>query len=267
MIGILLMILKLIGLFLLGILGLFLVLVLLLLFLPVPYRIWVSGDSDGSSRLEFRVKLFGIQVVPRKEHKQRAKKKSDDKQSGHSAEDEVTQIPEKQSEAADKESLTSAEPQVERRSDAGPTKTEKRASGKKRFKHKEKRTSGRDIRSTVERLRAEFTDERNRRALRHLISEIRYLLHYFGPRRVRADVSFSLGDPANTGYATAALSVCPFVYGKDCCILPDFEAEQIYLRGWLDVKGHVRMIHVLLVGLRLLFDRDIRIIIQKVRKK
>ena len=76
MIGILLMILKLIGLLLLGILGLFLVLVLLLLFLPVPYRIWVSGDSDGSSRFAYRVKLFGFQVVPRKERKQRVKRNS-----------------------------------------------------------------------------------------------------------------------------------------------------------------------------------------------
>ena len=44
MLEIVLMILKVIGLFLLGILGLFLVLVLLVLFLPVPYHVWVNGD-------------------------------------------------------------------------------------------------------------------------------------------------------------------------------------------------------------------------------
>lgn len=265
MIGILLMILKLIGLLLLGILGLFLVLVLLLLFLPVPYRIWVSGDSDGSSRFAYRVKLFGFQVVPRKERKQRVKRNSDDKRSDHSAGHEVTQLPEGQPEASDKETPSFVQPQADGSSDEKQTTT--KSSGTKRFKRKEKRTSGQGIRGTVERLRAEFTDERNHRAIRHLISEIRYLLHHYGPRRVRADVGFSLGDPANTGYATAALSVCPFVYGKDCSIFPDFEAEQMYLRGWLDVKGYVRIIHVLLAGVRLLFDRDIRVIIQKVRNK
>ena len=84
---------------------------------------------------------------------------------------------------------------------------------------------------------------------------------------MRADVCFSLGDPANTGYATAALSMCPFSYGKNCRILPDFEAEHWYVQGWLDMRGHVRAVHVLLAGLRLLFDRNVRKIIGKILKK
>ena len=122
------------------------------------------------------------------------------------------------------------------------------------------------VRDTMKRIRTELTDEGNRRAVLHLLREVKKLLRHIGPRRVMADVSFSLGDPANTGYATAALSVCPFVYGKKCRITPDFVTEELYIRGWMDVRGHVRIIHVVAVGLRLLFDRDIRRIIKKLRR-
>ena len=296
--GILLLILKVIGLILLGVLGLFLVLVLLVLFLPVSYRVWVSGDSDDPGQLAYRVKIFGVQVLPKKERnrrfgKERAKKpdKTQNQETSSlpdtagqtvrtTAEGGQPENPEASKREASKQE-TSKQKDSKQKTSKQPTLKWKMGSqkarqlnvpdsgnsGSKASKKKEKGASGTDIRSVLEQVRAEFTDEGNRRALRHVCSEIRYLLRHFGPRRLRADLSFSLGDPANTGYVTAALSVCPFPYGKGCHIIPDFEAEQFYLRGWLDISGHVRTVHVLAILLRLLFDRNIRAIIKKVLKQ
>lgn len=278
MLGILLMLLKIIGWILLGILGLFAGLVLLVLFIPIPYRAWVKGDSDDLSSLTFRVKIFSLQMIPKKEKtgkKRRSAKEKHSKTETQATDDtaaaEVNLPCETASESPD--SCTEKEPPTQPTEDtqsqkqSAPDQRTKQSKHVKKEKKQKKQSSVKDVRGMLEQLKAEFTDEGNRRAVRHVIKEIRYLLRHFGPRHVRADVSFSLGDPANTGYAAAALSVCPFSYGKHTHIIPDFEAEQLYLRGWLDVRGHVRIVHLLISGCRLLFDRDMRNIIRRVLKK
>ena len=308
MLAVLLLILKIIGLVLLGILGLFLAVVLLVLFTPVSYRIWVSGDSSDPGELAYRVKILGIQILPKKERKKRSgkkrKKKPDaaiEKPDASPTQTERPEVPKavesKVTEPKVMESQTpklSGEEAVEpempdtkvvepetpekklpdrkdlKKREKRPKKEEKHAKGKnqeKNPKKKEKSASTADVRALLGQIRTELTDEGNQRALGHVLSELRYLLRHFGPRRVRADLGFSLGEPAGTGYVTAALAVCPFSYGKDCRILPDFEADQFYLRGWMEVSGHVRAVHALLILLRLLLDRNIRKIIKKVLQK
>ena len=269
MLGIVLMILKVIGLLILCILGLFIALVLLVLFLPIPYRVWVSGDSGEIKQLVYRVKIFGIQVFPARENNRRRKKRARERSEAEILPPEEDNAQDAGQEPVDGPQTTSPATQT---ADRGQQLDEeqvkqKRSKKQKRSGRKEKNTSGRDVRGMMNRVRAEFTDEGNRRALGHVFSEIRYLIRHFGPRRVRADVNFSLGDPANTGYATAALSICPVSYGKGCRILPDFEEAQMYLRGWIDLRGHVRAVHVFISGFRLLFDKDIRRIIRKILKK
>ena len=48
--------------------------------------------------------------------------------------------------------------------------------------------------------------------------------------------------------------------------IPDFESEDIYLKGTFSIKGKVRLIHVLLVALRVFFDKEVRLVLAKVRK-
>ena len=304
MLGILLLILKIIGLLLLGILGLFLAVVLLVLLTPVTYRVWVSGDSGDLGQLAYRVKILGIQILPKKERKRRSGKKrtekpgaEDEKPDASPAQTEnpeppkaveakVTEpeMPKPHSEEAAAPEMpdqNAVEPETpekklpdrkhlkkrEKRSKKEEKNSKEKNTKEKNSKKKEKSTSTADVRALLGQIRTELSDEGNRRALKHVLSELRYLLRHFGPRRMRADLAFSLGEPANTGYVTAALAVCPFSYGKDCYLVPDFEADQFYVRGWLEVGGHVRTVHMLLILLRLLFDRDIRKIIKKVRNR
>ena len=43
----------------------------------------------------------------------------------------------------------------------------------------------------------------------------------------------------------------------------DFEADKTYVKGTFLVKGHIRLVHVLISGIRLLKERDIRNFIKK----
>lgn len=262
MLGILFMILKIIGWILLGILGLFLFLIVLVLFVPVPYRV----RAEYGEAFSYQIRIFGIRILPRKEKtkekpkRRRRKKKADETKAEKAAEEEAEKSPEEKP-----QNKPQHEPGRDRKK---KTPGSDESSGGEARGKKMHDLSGRlkDLRGKWDALWAELTDEGNKRALLRVISELRYLLRHCGPRRVKADVTFSLGDPANTGFATAALSVCQFAYGKHCSIIPDFEAEAFYFRGWADIKGHVRMIHFLCGGLRLLLDKDIRKIIRKVRK-
>lgn len=254
MLGILLMILKIIGWLLLAILSLLLLVVCLVLLVPVPYRVWISGSPEDDPVVCCKVKVFGIQVFPRKGKKEKAAAKAKTADGAKPSEPaEVSAAPQESAEVEGKIG-TAAQQAVQEKGNAQTSE-----------KKQEKKFSE-GVWNTMKRIRTELTDEGNRRAVLHLLREVRKLLRHIGPRRVMADASFSMGDPANTGYATAALSVCPFVYGKKCRITPDFVTEALYIRGWMDVRGHVCFVHTAAAGLRLLFDRDIRKIIKKLRR-
>lgn len=251
MLGILLMILKVIGWLLLAIIGLILFLVCLVLFVPIPYRVWVSGAPENDPVFVCRVKIFGLQVFPRKNKKKKKQPASGTASAGadHTEQKETSEA---------SKATENATGNIEVKNNTEATDTIPSQKQEKKFSKSVIRTS--------KKIWSELTDEHNKRALLHVLRELKCLLHHIGPRRIRADAAFSLGDPANTGYATAVLSICPFVYGKKCRIEPDFVTEDLYVKGWMDVCGHVCLIHVLLGGLRLLFDKDIRRIIKKLRR-
>lgn len=265
MLGIMLMILKVIGWILLGLLGLLLFLICLVLFVPVPYRVWVNGAPEQDPVFECKVKIFGIQVFPRK---RKSSGSTPDKEHAPAAADTGA-------DAADMAGTTDTAA-VTNTTDETKSVQETQTDSKKTSEKGEKESAGtvkrpekkfsHSIFDTGRKIWTELTDKHNKRALAHVLREIKGLLHHIGPRHVYADVAFSLGDPANTGYATAVLSVCPFAYGKKCRIEPDFLTENLYLKGWVDLRGHVCLVHALASGLRLLFDRDIRRIIKKLRR-
>lgn len=246
MLGIILMGLKIIGIILLTLLGVFIFLIVLLFFLPVFYRIQISEGPDEDPPFQCRIKIFAFQVYPKKKRCRRIKKKF---------QPVVTEEEERQ---------TVSQQAANQKPDTD--KISHKQSNKKHKENKTKVKSSAKLRESWKSLQKELSDPGNKRALKHVIREVCYLLRHYGPRRVWADATFSLGDPANTGYATAALSLCPFSYWKRCRITPDFVTEKLYLRGWVDMRGHMRAIHTLCSVIRLLADKDIRNVIRKVRK-
>ncbi len=107
-----------------------------------------------------------------------------------------------------------------------------------------------------------LTAEENKSTLSGVFAELKYLLKHFRVRKIRSDLCFSTGDPASTGQVLGVLSLMPFLYQKGVRITPDFEAEKFYVRGKLEGSGHLRGIHVLVSGIRLWRDRNLRKIIK-----
>lgn len=47
---------------------------------------------------------------------------------------------------------------------------------------------------------------------------------------------------------------------------PVFETEEIVLEGDLVIKGHVRLVHLAYVGLKLLFDKNLKHLRQRLKE-
>lgn len=112
-------------------------------------------------------------------------------------------------------------------------------------------------------IKKELSDETNKNALSFIIRELKKLIHYFGPRRGKANLRYSTGDPALTGQLTGLLSLCPFCYKKGVHIVPDFASDRLYIRGRFRISGHIQIYHLLGTAFRAYRNRDIRKIIQK----
>lgn len=119
---------------------------------------------------------------------------------------------------------------------------------------------------TLNGLLSEVKKEENLEALKAIWNEVRFILRHSSPRRIRAEASFSLGDPANTGQALGLISILPLVYRYQINLCPDFEAERMYFEGTFDIKGTVYGIHALILLIHLFTDKNIRGLIETYHK-
>lgn len=108
-------------------------------------------------------------------------------------------------------------------------------------------------------VRTFLTDERHREALPLIFTELKYLLTHFKFRRIRTDLTFSMGDPALTGQVLGGLCMLPFLYRYQVQVYPDFEAENTYVTGTFDIKGRARGLHIAVSAVRLLGKKEFRI--------
>lgn len=108
-------------------------------------------------------------------------------------------------------------------------------------------------------VRTFLTDERHREALPLIFTELKYLLTHFKFRRIRTDLTFSMGDPALTGQVLGGLCMLPFLYRYQVQVYPDFEAENTYVTGTFDIKGRARGLHIVVSAVRLLGKKEFRI--------
>lgn len=107
-----------------------------------------------------------------------------------------------------------------------------------------------------------WKDEHNRSAIQFFLKKILWLIKKTKPNILHADVEFSLGDPALTGLAIGIISLCPGCYGKKTSIVPDFESEDIYANGWIEIKGIVFFVHIVYLIVSIFFNKDCRRFLQ-----
>ena len=107
-------------------------------------------------------------------------------------------------------------------------------------------------------LKAILTDKRNQSAVSHVKDEIFSLLKIFLPKSSEVDIIFSLGSPDITGKVLGLYFIFPFVYQNEWNVRPDFEAEEVYVKGTFSAKGRIYLYKIVGMVLRILFDKNCR---------
>ena len=295
---ILLFILKVIGIILLVLLGLIVLMLTLVLFVPIRYE--VSGEIEDEHKmraggvirylfsivkvavayrngeLETDIYLFGFR-----------KKKKVLEESEAIYTDEVEKEVEKDTEtrnvSIENENPVSIEDtlvkqqqpeQLEKQPDVVEKKHTKQTADsvnraakpqkeKKQKTKTAKKSKNEEHKFPVDLIKRELTDEHNYNVLRKGFREIKYLFSHFKFRKIRTDLHFGTGDPASTGQILGILAMFPILYRYEFGIIPDFETENAYIKGTFAVAGRIRLVHVLITACRLIFDKEIRMVVKK----
>lgn len=314
---VLLLILKIIGICLLVLLGIFLFLVLSILFVPVRYRIRGKGAIPkpleaevvfswffhiihgrvryGEEGVGFKVRLFGIPLrlgpkKPKKEKKKKQKRKKGSAKTKNVKETEIEDSFEldslrkteliKETEPIEKTESIKETKLIAKTEDFGNTETfgehrnifQRKADKIKRiFRNlKEKLLQLKEklfqLKEQLGNIKIILSEETNRNAVAALFREFKYSMKHYAPRKASGELQFGTDDPANTGQILGIVSLFPFWYRYKVSVMPDFESEGLYAKGELSIKGHIRSIHLLISGIRLIKNKDIRKLINQIRK-
>lgn len=117
----------------------------------------------------------------------------------------------------------------------------------------------------IDEYRELFGSPEGKTAIQKLWKQLKYLLKKGKPSKIEGEVIFGTGDPALTGQILGAIAIFYGVIPKKLQIVPDFE-EQRY-EGWLNAKGKLRLIHIVIVICRLAIDKNFRYIVKQLFAK
>ena len=126
-----------------------------------------------------------------------------------------------------------------------------------------KKTKDKENKFPFELIKNELTDKHNHNVLKKVFRALKYLLSHFGFRKIKTNLMFGLGDPALTGQILGILAMFPILYHYEFGVIPDFETDSAYIKGTFSVVGRIRLIHVLIIVCRLIFDKEVRTVVKK----
>lgn len=112
-------------------------------------------------------------------------------------------------------------------------------------------------------LRNAVIDETNKIVFLAILAEVKYLLRHFKFHKLMAALRFSMGDPAVTGQTLGLFSMLPILYQHPVSLIPEFESEEVYIKGTFEIKGHIRLIHLVVSFVRLWKVKEVRIFIKQ----
>lgn len=250
---IVLAILKWIGIIIGGILGLLLFLLALILFVPVRYRI--EGTNRSQTMYSFRFSwLLSIFCI--------SKKKTSDKYWLR-----VFGIPVKclagknKKEKRNKKQKTEEmieKPQSNPSSEKANVKEEKKKVKKVKKTPCKKKVKKKKFFSFIREssIIGLVKDRTNRRVIKRLMRELKLLIRYLSPTKIRGLLVLGTGDPCTTGLVFGGISLFPFVYQDGVKIVPDFEEKHFEAEGY--IKGRIRVLYFVRLIHRLYQDREIK---------
>lgn len=110
-----------------------------------------------------------------------------------------------------------------------------------------------------------FEEEETKQVIRRNKERIFKLLKKLKPKKLKAELLLGTGSPDTTGYVLAMYGMLYGVFGDTILITPDF--EQAVLEGTFQAKGSIRAFTLLVAGLQVYMDKDLRTFIRKLKRE
>lgn len=104
-----------------------------------------------------------------------------------------------------------------------------------------------------------------RAAVSNVRSQAVYLLKRIRPSMIEGDLVIGTGDPATTGEMLGAIGAIYGFLPQKLQITPDFEEKR--LEGNLHIKGKIRLIHLLVIAVKIISDKNVRYVVKKIQSK
>lgn len=302
MLRIVLLIFKIIGITLLSLLGILVVLALLVLFVPIRYK--VRGKKEEETWLKARIKwLFGVISVkldyknekltysaricgklivsdkPKKKRtksKKKYKRKKEPKVLPHKTTQPVLEKIEPKEDYFDSDFIEDIpdnprinHSQKERKS-GWYDKIIKIPEHIRSLFHKVKEKIAnlilviKNVFHKIGKVKDFLKDKANKPGFNKSLLHLKNLLKHIKPRKLKVKLRFGTGDPCSTGQLLGAIcAVYPQVIEK-VQLTPDFE-EKVF-QGELYARGRIRIITLLVIFLKVIKDRDIKILRKNISK-
>lgn len=289
MLHIILLILKIIGFLLLGILALILLLLFIVLLSPLVYRAKFSFDDgldsmEGSVRFSWLMHLISGELVYHEGnltwHIRTAWKRydnsddSDIKEAHKSTKDKKENTVKERTVIEKKpEQKTEEKTKYEKVTDETADRSsffERLYVRWKSFLEKIEYTFSKfydkikSLKRKKERLNAFLQNKSHQNAFHRTVKETKRLLTFLKPKKASVDLEFGFSDPAHTGYALAGISLIYPVIGEYTEVRLDF--DQKVLKIYADVKGRIRLVYGLVFAWNMIWDKNVRTTYRHIRK-
>ena len=305
--GIVLLVLKIIGIILLCILGLFLLILLLALFSPVTYKVMACGSMESykikakagwflnifrvnvcfkDGKLKMRVKVLWIpfnmgaksdnnqiteEIIPVElpEKAETDNIEVSEIKEEYEAREESVIIDKKEPEIKEKKPKLSKEEKKRLKAEKKEEKKRLKAEKKEaaRQARKEKIKQAKESMAKVKEIWAYLQEAETKEAIALVKDVLKKVLKHILPRKFKGQVNFGLEDPADTGLVLAAVSAAYPMHKGNLMVRPYFDTDKIILDGKAQAKGHIIMCYLLIQGLRILMNKRIMSLIKQARNR
>ena len=291
--GIILSILKFIGIALLCILALIVILILLVLFSPINYKAKILYDKKAEitfkasyifrifvlnisykETLDYSFKIFGFKYLP-KSKKEEASDESfenfehdyEEDVYEHDVEDKTYNTDNKEEPISYEEAVRFEPKEYEVKAHKKKKKKRKKIPFNERIKDffRKIKRKFKNISKRNDRILRNLRDERHAAALRTLWELVIKLLKHILPRKIRGNVKFGFEDPATTGDVLVYVSLFYPMYYRSVKLVPVFN-ENIMLAD-LDIKGRIGIYYLIYIVLKLYLDKNIMRLYSLYKKK
>ena len=282
MLHILGMILKIAGILLGSILGIFLLATLLILFVPIRVKAKISwllsivkvSIQYGEKGISFKIALFGISLGKKKEQKKilvREKENSEIEKVQETKEIKENKGIQETKEIKEKKEIQEAK-EIEEKKEIREEKEESKEkfSFTKKIREIQEKIKYticticdkiKTARKKVEDIKDFLQDEKNKEAFRLIKGQLLLLWKHTKPRKYSVTCHFGFEDPAITGQLLGAASMFMPLYKNKVQLYPDFNQKVFLAEGFL--KGRVRIFPLFLIILRLWRNKQVRSTVRK----